>query len=95
MPLEPGSSDPAEVVTFRCPAVQADWLRRFVKKGVKLSQAAAWAMGLAHEYWDLLRPISDDVTAAAKADGITRPMLVGRLLELGWAAYERERKSKR
>lgn len=95
MALAPGLSLPAAVMTFRCPTEQERWVRSFVKKGVNLSQALAWAVELGQEYYEAMAAFSDQIEAAAKAEKITRGEMVGRLIEAGLATLDRDRKARR
>jgi len=89
MPLGPHREAPREVVTFRIPRPDAEWIRSHLSRGLDMSKVLLWAIRLGREYFEALGPFEKEVEELAAREGLPRGQLVSDLLELGMAAYEK------
>jgi hypothetical protein len=94
-PMEPAEKEPAEIVTFRCPPEDLEWLTGFVKGKTKLSKVTAWAVGLGREYYEALKGVSERIEAIATLEGMGRGKVVADLLAEALQARDREKRGKK
>lgn len=95
MPRGPVGRSSRDVLSFRCPPELYEWVKRLARGGVKKTDAAIWAIGVARDYTEALAEYEPRIRELAHAYDMTELGIIKRALQHGLPALEADLKTRK
>lgn len=81
-----------KVLGYRAPPDIEEWVASKMTDGASQSDVMAWAMRMAHDYYEASRTFHSRINALAKTHGMTQLGIMRRIVAAGVEALEAELK---